>query len=170
MRGQISDSSEVDAILENPLIMVSAIPQEEPQIEESKQFRSKNKKKTEMIIQKKPRNMPKKVPDDLKHPSKAIEILKARIRMFWLLRYLLFNLTRNDSESNKLLKINPLLSEQRPVETWTEGLTTKITQSGSNPVEMILCNIRLNQKMEVRHVLVDPDYFILVEILPQEKK
>ena len=35
---------------------------------------------------------------------------------------------------------------------------------------MILCNIRLNQKMEVRHVLVDPDYFLLVEILPQEKK
>ena len=24
--------------------------------------------------------------------------------------------------------------------------------------------------MEVRHVLVDPDYFLLVEILPQEKK
>ena len=35
---------------------------------------------------------------------------------------------------------------------------------------MILCNIRLNQKMEVRHVLVDPDYFILVEVLPQEKR
>ena len=41
--------------------------------------------------------------------------------MFWLLRYLLLNLTRNDSESNKLLKINPLLSEQRTVESWDEG-------------------------------------------------
>ena len=35
---------------------------------------------------------------------------------------------------------------------------------------MILCNIRLNQKMEVRHVLVDPDFFLLVEILPQKKR
>jgi len=110
MKGQISDGQEIDAILENPLIMVSAIPQEEPQIEEQKQG-AKKKKKTEMIIHKKPKNLPKRVPDDLKHPSKAIDILKARIRMFWLLRYLLFNLTRNDSESNKLLKINPLLSE-----------------------------------------------------------
>ena len=91
--------------------MVSAIPEEEPQIEEQKQGAKKKKKPTEMIIQKKPKNMPKRVPDDLKHPSKAIDILKARIRMFWLLRYMLFNLTRNDSESNKLLKINPLLSE-----------------------------------------------------------
>ena len=37
MKGQMSDSAEIDAILENPLIMVSAIPQEEPQVEESKQ-------------------------------------------------------------------------------------------------------------------------------------
>lgn len=61
------------------------------------------------------------MPDELKHPSKTIDILRARIRMFWLLRYLLLNLTRNDSESNKLLKINPLLSEQRTVESWDEG-------------------------------------------------
>ena len=56
------------------------------------------------------------------------------------------------------------------MESWVEGQVTKIQQSGSTPVEMILCNIRLNQKMEVRHVLVDPDYFLLIEILPQEKK
>ena len=86
--------------------------------------------------------------------------------MFWLLRYLVYNLIHNDSESSKLLKINPLLSDKRPVETWTEGLETTIRSLGSEQIEMILCNIRLNQKMEVRHVLVDPDYFLLVEILP----
>ena len=90
--------------------------------------------------------------------------------MFWLLRYLVYNLIHNDSESSKLLKINPLLSDKRPVETWTEGLETTIRSLGSEQIEMILCNIRLNQKMEVRHVLVDPDYFLLVEILPQKKR
>ena len=90
--------------------------------------------------------------------------------MFWLLRYLVFNLLRNDSESSKLLKINPLISEKRSVENWTEGLETTIQSQGQDQIEMILCNIRLNQKMEVRHVLVDPDYFLLVEILPQKKR
>ena len=90
--------------------------------------------------------------------------------MFWLLRYLVYNLIHNDSESNKLLKINPLLSDKRPAETWTEGLETTIRSLGSEQIEMILCNIRLNQKMEVRHVLVDPDYFLLVEIIPQKKR
>ena len=46
--------------------------------------------------------------------------------MFWLLRYLVFNLLRNDSESSKLLKINPLISEKRAVENWNEGLETTI--------------------------------------------
>ena len=50
--------------------------------------------------------------------------------MFWLLRYLVYNLIHNDSESSKLLKINPLLSDKRPVETWTEGLETTIRSLG----------------------------------------
>ena len=74
-----------------------------------------------MIIQKKTKNLPKRVPEDLKHPTKAIDILRARIRMFWLLRYLLYNLTCCDSESNKMLRYNPLISDTRPAETWVEG-------------------------------------------------
>ena len=112
--------------------MVSAIPDEEPSAEEQKHpFRSK-KKPTEMVIQKKQRNLPKRVPDDLKHPQKPLEILRARIRMFWLLRYLVFNLLRNDSESSKLLKINPLISEKRAVENWNEGLETTIQSQGQD--------------------------------------
>ena len=53
-------------------------------------------------------------------------MLKARIRVFWLLRFLVLFLTRYDSELNKMIKTNPMLAEQRDVEKWTEGQRVKL--------------------------------------------
>ena len=99
-------------------------------------------------------------------------MLKARIRVFWLLRFLVLFLTRYDSELNRRIKTNPMLAEQRDVEKWTEGQRVKL---GNQAVDSVLCVIRLNQKMVVRHVLLDPEYFLLVEVdqedmLAQQKR
>jgi hypothetical protein len=42
--------------------------------------------------------------------------------------------------------------------------------SEKESVEKILCNIRTNQKMEIRHVLSDQDYFLLVELKQSSKQ
>ena len=48
-------------------------------------------------------------------------MLRARIRIFWLLRFLMLFLTRYDSELNRVIKTNPMVLDERPVESWTEG-------------------------------------------------
>ena len=88
-------------------------------------------------------------------------MLKARIRVFWLLRYLVLYLTQYSGDLNKMIKVNPILSEQRPVESWQEGQTVQV---GDTAIDSVICVIRLNQKMVVRHVMLDPEYFILVEV------
>ena len=40
--------------------------------------------------------------------------MKARIRVFWILRFLVLFLTRYDNELNRSIKTNPLMAEQRP--------------------------------------------------------
>ena len=66
-------------------------------------------------------NKPRHVPEELKHPTSQMETLKARIRVFWLLRFLVLFLTRYDAELNRQIKTNPMLADQREVEKWTEG-------------------------------------------------
>jgi len=41
---------------------------------------------------------------------------------------------------------------------------------GATPIDSVLCVIRLNQKMVVRHVLLDPEYLLLVEVDQEEVK
>ena len=71
-------------------------------------------------------------------------------------------LTNSEAEIAELKK-NPLQKDKRPVELWTEGETTLL---GGQPIELIHCNVRIGQVMQVRQVLLDPDYFLLVEVLP----
>lgn len=41
---------------------------------------------------------------------------------------------------------------------------------GNRPLDSVLCVIRISQKMVVRHVLLDPEYFLLVEVDQDEIK
>ena len=43
-------------------------------------------------------------------------------------------------------------------------------QLGEEKVDVVLCVIRVNQNMVVRHVMLDPEYFILVEVDQDEMK
>ena len=86
-------------------------------------------------------NKPRHVPEALKHPTNQMETLKARIRVFWLLRFLMLFLTSYDAELNKKIKTNPMLADQRDVEKWTEGQHVKL---GNQAIDSVLCVIRLN--------------------------
>ena len=109
---QINDLSDIESILENQLVMVYAIPQDDDQ------HHGASKSKTPGH---KPANKPRHVPEALKHPTTQTEMLKARIRVFWLLRFLVLFLTRYGPDLNKKIKQNPILSDERDVESWQEG-------------------------------------------------
>lgn len=49
--------------------------------------------------------------------------------------------------------------DEREVAKWMQGNSYEISANN----ELILCNVRLNQKMNVRYVLVDQEFFILIE-------
>ena len=90
---------------------------------------------------------------------KDIDIVRMRIRTFFTLRYMIFHLTLNDGTSSLKLKENPMKRDERDIAKWVQGSSSEISQEN----ELILCNVKVTQKMCVRYVLVDQDYFILVE-------
>ena len=76
-----------------------------------------------------------------------------------MLRYMLFHLTKNDGTANIRLKEGPVLREEREINKWESG---KAYEPPSE-IELVLCNVKINQKMQVRYVMMDPEYFILIE-------
>ena len=57
-------------------------------------------------------------------------------------------------------EVNPISREKTPVHSWETGQSYQLP---SVNVELILCNERVNRKMCVRYVLIDPEFFILIE-------
>ena len=49
--------------------------------------------------------------------------------------------------------------DEREVAKWQQGNSYDISPNN----ELILCNVKINNKMNVRYVLVDQDFFILIE-------
>ena len=70
MSGQMNDLDEIEAMLDNPLVMVSAIPSED----DSQQYGGGNSNQSVLNKSKTPQvkqmqsNKPRHVPDSLKHP------------------------------------------------------------------------------------------------------
>lgn len=62
-----------------------------------------------------------KLPASLTYPNKELDILKARIKVFWTLRQMIFQLTEEYSLSNQLMKVNPFLPKNLLIESWREG-------------------------------------------------
>jgi len=57
------------------------------------------------------------------------------------------------------MKENPIPREEREVGNWIIGQSYEAGQE----VELILCNIKANGKMNVRYAIVDSEFFMLVE-------
>jgi hypothetical protein len=72
---------------------------------------------------------------------------------------MIFHLLQNDGQTNLRLKENPIPKEEREVSKWQVGQSFEVAPD----FELILCNIKLNGKMNVRYVIVDEEYFMLVE-------
>ena len=102
----------------------------------------------------------RRVPHQLLHVTKDLDLVKMRIRSFFTLRYMVFHLTRNDGQSHLRFRENPMTREDREVARWQIGSSYEVA---SQEIELILCNVKLQGKMQVRYVLVDQDYFVLVE-------
>ena len=49
--------------------------------------------------------------------------------------------------------------EERVIAEWTVDSSYEV----STDIELVLCNVRVNQKMSVRYVIIDADFFLLLE-------
>lgn len=58
------------------------------------------------------------------------------------------------------METNPISREFTPIHTWEKEGSYLLP---SVNVELILCNQRVNKKMCVRYVMIDPEFFILIE-------
>jgi len=74
------------------------------------------------------------------------------------------NMTSNNSTIFTRLKENPIERDVSELANWIEGKCYEISPK-SDP---ILCNIRVALKMHVRYVLIDEEYFALIE--PDQQK
>jgi hypothetical protein len=90
---------------------------------------------------------------------KDIDIIRARVRGLFQLRQMLYHLTMNDGSSSQILKENPIKKDEREVLKWLVGGSYEVP--GEN--ELTLCNVKAASKMQVRYVMADPEYFILIE-------
>lgn len=80
----------------------------------------------------------------------------SHIQVFLLLRFLHAHLTAFSGTTSSELRATWTFS--RSVDSWQKGASVATNVNS----EMILCNVRSEDQMAVRHVLVDPDYFLLV--------
>jgi hypothetical protein len=49
--------------------------------------------------------------------------------------------------------------DEREIALWSIGNSYEV----STDIELVLCNVKINQKMSVRYVIIDQDFFFLVE-------
>ena len=58
------------------------------------------------------------------------------------------------------IDVNPIAREVTPIHSWERGGSYQLP---SVNVELILCNQRVEKKMCGRYVMIDPEFFILIE-------
>ena len=58
------------------------------------------------------------------------------------------------------IDVNPIAREQTAINTWVQGGSYALP---SVNVELILCNQRVEKRMCVRYVMIDAEFFILIE-------
>lgn len=116
------DVNEIESLMTNPLSLVMHMQDDSNQSTLNKR--------------------PLRFPEALKKPGKDLEQLKARIREFWMLRQMVLMLTEDYSQSQQMIKLNPMIQSSSTATGWSEGQTVQIDEKDS--VEKILCNIRTN--------------------------
>ena len=116
------------------------------------------------------RQINRRVPPELIYSKKAIEILSNKIQIFLTLRSLVNTLGGNSiahvgdrtviDSGYAGIDVNPIARELTPIHSWEVAGSYQLP---SVNVELILCNQRIDKKMCVRYVMIDPEFFILIE-------
>jgi hypothetical protein len=140
METQLKD---LDDLMSNPLIMLSQIND---------------------------RQINRRIPNQLMYAKKAIEILVNKVHIFLSLRHIVNLLCGNQilvKDNQTVIQseyagidVNPIAREITPIHGWEQSGSYQLP---SVNVELILCNQRVGKKMCVRYVMIDPEFFILIE-------
>lgn len=100
------------------------------------------------------------LPVFLKPHENEYQELKNAVQQFLRLRYMLYHLKFHSLDINTD-KINefPFVHEHRDVYDWSEGDTIDVEMDKT----LVLCNLQLGNNLEIRYVVLDPEFFIMIE-------
>ena len=97
-----------------------------------------------------------KLPDFLKTHENELQELKDSIDQYLTLRYMIYHLKFNTDLDNH--QGFPFEHEHRDVYDWSVGdIITDINKT------LVLCNLQIGNNLEMRYVVLDPEFFILIE-------
>lgn len=91
-----------------------------------------------------------------------LDYCEAHMNVFIVLRHLKAHLINFEPDTIQTLKQTWV--RERPEDTWRPQQVIE-----NEETELILCNAKINSKMTVCYVLVDSDYFILVQLVSDSK-
>ena len=108
------------------------------------------------------RQINRRVPPQLFYAKIAIDYLSNKLQVFLTYRQIVGLLCEGapNEQSYGGIDVNPIAREQTVIHSWEQ---LKSYQLPSVNVELILCNVREHKRMMVRYVMIDPEFFILIE-------
>jgi hypothetical protein len=98
-----------------------------------------------------------KIPPFLKSHENELQELKNALDQFLTLRHMIYHLKwRTDFEK---IKDFPFVHEHRDVYDWNIGDTIVVEMDKT----LVLCHLQIGNSLEIRYVVLDPEFFILIE-------
>jgi hypothetical protein len=98
-----------------------------------------------------------KLPIYLKPHENDLQELKNAIQQFLTIRYLLYHLKWN-TEEEKISEF-PFVHEHRDVYDWKVNDSIVVEMDKT----LVLCNLQIGNELMIRYVVLDPEFFILIE-------
>ena len=114
------------------------------------------------------RQINRRIPTQLNYVTQPVDVLRTKIQIFLYLKQTIQLLIKpqpdersgSSKESKHANDINPISRPQTVIHSWVCGQSYQLP---SVNVELILCNQRVNKKMCVRYVMIDPEFLIIIE-------
>ena len=99
----------------------------------------------------------KKLPNFLKPPENELQELIYATQHFLTLRFMIYNLKWRQGSAK--LNEYPFKVQERDVYKW--NICDKVVVE--NDKTLVLCNLQIDNQLEIRYVVLDPEFFILIE-------
>ena len=98
-----------------------------------------------------------KLPAFLKPHDNELQELKNAIEQYLTIRHMI-NVLKWRADPDKMNEY-PFVNEKRDVYDWNVGDTVHVEMDKT----LVLCNMQLGNSLEMRYVVLDPEFFILIE-------